>query len=62
LTPILQAVQKSSPSIDHLGARLNPGNILQVSIRGPSFVETALKNAPKFLATVETVEAKGIGV
>jgi hypothetical protein len=36
LTPILQAVQKSSPSIGRLGAWLNPGNILQVSIRGPS--------------------------
>ena len=35
LTPILQAVQKSSPSIDRLGAWLNPGNILQVNIRGP---------------------------
>jgi predicted PurR-regulated permease PerM len=50
LTPILQAVQKSSPSIDRLGAWLNPGSILQVSIRGPGFVEMVLKNAPKFLA------------
>src|SRR6202048_2381489 len=49
LTPIIQAVQKSSPSIDRLVAWLNPGNILQVSIRGPSFVEMVLKNAPKFL-------------
>ena len=50
LTPILQAVQKSSPSIDRLGAWLNPGNVLQVSIRGPSFLEIALKKAPKFFA------------
>ena len=55
LTPILQAVQKSSPSIDRLGAWLNPGSILQVSIRGPSFVEMALKNAPKFLAILVIV-------
>src|ERR1700731_2696844 len=50
LTPILQAVQKSSPSVDRLGAWLNPGKILQVNIRGPSFLELALKNAPKFFA------------
>jgi predicted PurR-regulated permease PerM len=55
LTPILQAVQKSSPSIDRLGTWLNPGNILQVSIRGPSFVEMVLKNAPKFLAILVIV-------
>jgi predicted PurR-regulated permease PerM len=48
LMPILQAVRKSSPSIDRLGAWLNPGNILQVNIRGPSFLELALKDAPKF--------------
>jgi len=50
LTPILQAIQKSSPSIDRLGAWLNPGNILQVSVRGPSFLELALKRAPKCCA------------
>jgi predicted PurR-regulated permease PerM len=55
LAPILQAVQKSSPSIDRIGAWLNPGNIDQVSIRGPSFVEMALKNAPKFLAILVIV-------
>jgi predicted PurR-regulated permease PerM len=55
LTPILQAVQKSSPSIGRLGAWLNPGNILQVSIRGPSFLEIALKNAPKFFAILVIV-------
>jgi hypothetical protein len=55
LTPFLQAVQKSSPPIDRLGAWLNPGNILPVSIRGPSFVEIALKNAPKFLAILVIV-------
>jgi predicted PurR-regulated permease PerM len=55
LTPILQAVQKSSPSIDRLGAWLNPGHILQVSIRGPSFVEMALKNSPKYLAILVIV-------
>jgi hypothetical protein len=48
LTPILQAVQKNSPSIDRLGAWLNPGNILQVNIRGPGFLQLALQNAPKF--------------
>jgi predicted PurR-regulated permease PerM len=52
LTPILQVIQKSSPSIDRLGAWLNPGNILPVSIRGPSIVEMALMNAPKFFATL----------
>jgi predicted PurR-regulated permease PerM len=55
LTPILQAVRKSSPSIDRLGAWLNPGNSIQVSIRGPSFVELALRNAPKFLAILVIV-------
>jgi len=50
LTPILQAVQKSSPSIDRLDGWLNPGKIHQVSIRGPSFVEIAMKNAPRFFA------------
>jgi predicted PurR-regulated permease PerM len=55
LMPILQAVQKSSPSVDRIGAWLNPGKILQVSVRGPSFVEVALKNAPKFLAILVIV-------
>jgi AI-2E family transporter/ATP dependent DNA ligase C terminal region/ATP dependent DNA ligase domain len=55
LTPILQAVQKSSPSIDRLGAWLNPGNVLQVSTRGPSFLEIALKKAPKFFAILVIV-------
>jgi predicted PurR-regulated permease PerM len=55
LAPILQAVQKSSPWIDRLGAWLNPGNIDQVSIRGPSFAEMALKNAPKLLAILVVV-------
>ena len=50
LTPIIQAVQKSSPSIDRLDGWLNPGKIHQVSIRGPSFVEIAMKNAPRFFA------------
>ncbi len=52
LTPILQAVQKSSPSIDRLDGWLNPGKIHQVSIRGPSFVEIAMKNAPRFFAII----------
>ena len=55
LTPILQAVQKSSPSVDRLGAWLTPGNVLQVSTRGPSFLEIALKNAPKFFAILVVV-------
>ena len=55
LKPILQAVGESSSSIDRLGAWLNPGNSTQVSIRGPSFVEMALKNAPKFLAILVIV-------
>jgi predicted PurR-regulated permease PerM len=55
LMPILQAVRKSSPSIDRLGAWLNPGNIPQVNIRGPSFLELALKNAPKFFAVLLVV-------
>jgi predicted PurR-regulated permease PerM len=50
LTPILQAVQKSSPSIDRLGAWLNPGNIPQVNIRGRGFLQLALQNAPSFFA------------
>jgi predicted PurR-regulated permease PerM len=55
LTPILQGVQKSSPSIDRLSTWLNPGDIARVSIRGPSFLETALKNAPKFFAVLIVV-------
>ena len=50
LTPILQAVQKSSPSVDRLDGWLNPGKTPQVSIRDPSFVEIAMKNAPRFFA------------
>jgi predicted PurR-regulated permease PerM len=50
LTPFLQAVQKSSPSIDRLGAWLNPGNIPQVNIRGRGFLELALENAPRFFS------------
>src|SRR6202048_3244930 len=50
LMPILQAVQKSSPSIDRIDGWLNPGKVRQVSIRHPSFVEIATKNAPKFLS------------
>jgi predicted PurR-regulated permease PerM len=50
LAPILQPVQRSSPTLDRLGLWLNPGSVSQVSIRGPGFVETALKNAPKYLS------------
>jgi predicted PurR-regulated permease PerM len=50
LTPMLQAVQKSSPSIDRIDGWLNPGKIPQVSIRGASFVTIAMKNAPRFFA------------
>ncbi len=55
LAPILQAVHKSSPSIDRLSTWFNPGNIIQVGIRGPSLMEMALKNAPKFLAILVIV-------
>jgi predicted PurR-regulated permease PerM len=55
LAPMLQAVQKVSPAIDRLGGWLNPGNILQVSIRGPSVVEQALKSAPNFFALLVIV-------
>jgi predicted PurR-regulated permease PerM len=55
LRPILQAVGESSSSIERLGAWLNPGNSTQVSVRGPSFVEMALKNAPKFFAILVIV-------
>jgi len=55
LMPILQAVQKTSPSIDRLGAWLNPGSTVRVSMRGPSFVETALQNAPKFFVMLIVV-------
>ena len=41
--------------MDRVGIWLNPANILQVSIRGPSFVEVALKNAPKFLTILVIV-------
>jgi hypothetical protein len=40
--------EKLTTGVDRLGARLNPGKILQVNIRGPSFLELALKNAPNF--------------
>jgi len=55
LTPILQTVQKGSPSIERLGGWMNPGNMIQVSIRGPGFLEIALKNAPKFFAILVIV-------
>ena len=57
LTPILQAVQKSSPPMDRLSGWLNPGKIPQVSIRGPSVVEIAMKNAPRFFAILIIVHA-----
>jgi predicted PurR-regulated permease PerM len=55
LTPILHAIQKSSPSIDRLSAWFNPGNLVRVSIQGPSFVEMAFENAPKFFAVLIVV-------
>jgi predicted PurR-regulated permease PerM len=55
LAPILQAVQKSSPAIRRLGDWLNPENIPQVSISGPSFVERILRSAPNYLALLVVV-------
>src|SRR5215831_14202400 len=55
LMPIIDAVQKSSASIDRLSNWLNPGSSRQVSIRGPGIVEVALGNAPKFLAILIVV-------
>jgi len=55
LAPIIDGVQKSSASIDRLSNWLNPGSSRQVSIRGPSIVEVALGNAPKFLAILIVV-------
>jgi predicted PurR-regulated permease PerM len=55
LTPIIDAVHKSSAPIDRLSNWLNPGSSRQVSIRGPSIVEVALGNAPKFLAILIVV-------
>jgi predicted PurR-regulated permease PerM len=55
LGPILQAVHKSSPVIRRLGEWLNPENIPQVNISGPSFVEDILKRAPNYLALLLVV-------
>jgi predicted PurR-regulated permease PerM len=55
LVPIIDAVEKSSVSIDRLSIWLNPGSGRQVSIRGPSIVEVAIGNAPKFLAMLIVV-------
>jgi predicted PurR-regulated permease PerM len=55
LVPIIDAVQKSSASLDRLSNWLNPGSGRQVSIRGPSIVEVALGNAPRFLAILIVV-------
>ena len=55
LAPSIDAVQKSSASIDRLSNWLNPGSGRQVSIRGPSIVEVALGSAPKFLAILIVV-------
>jgi predicted PurR-regulated permease PerM len=55
LAPILQAVQKSSPAIRRLGDWMNPDNIPQVSISGPSFVERVLTSAPNCLALLVVV-------
>jgi predicted PurR-regulated permease PerM len=55
LAPILQAVHNSSPVIRLLGDWLNPENIPQVSISGPSFVEQILKRAPNYLALLVVV-------
>jgi predicted PurR-regulated permease PerM len=59
LTPILRAVQKSSPPMDRLSGWLNPGKIPQVSVRGPSVVEIAMKNAPRFFAILIIVHVLG---
>src|ERR1700756_982761 len=55
LAPIIDAVQKSSASIDRLSNWLNPGSSREVSIRGPSIPEIALSNAPPFLALILVV-------
>jgi predicted PurR-regulated permease PerM len=55
LLPIIRAIHKSSPSLERMGGWLDPGNSLQVSIRGPSLVEFALKNAPNFFAILIVV-------
>jgi predicted PurR-regulated permease PerM len=55
LAPILNAIQNSSPVIRRLGDWLNPGKIPQVTISGPSFVETILTSAPKYLALLVVV-------
>ncbi|MBV8140910.1 MAG: AI-2E family transporter [Verrucomicrobia bacterium] len=55
LAPILQAIQKSSPAMRRLGDWINPENIPQVTISGPSFVERILTSAPGFLALLIVV-------
>jgi predicted PurR-regulated permease PerM len=55
LAPIIDAVQKSSASINRLSNWLNPGSSRQISIRGPSIVEVALGSTPKFLAILIVV-------
>ncbi|MBV9107486.1 MAG: AI-2E family transporter [Verrucomicrobia bacterium] len=55
LAPILQAIQKSSPAIRRLGDWMNPDNIPQVSISGPSFIERILTSAPNCLAILIVV-------
>ena len=55
LAPILQAIHASLAVIRRLGDWLNPENIPQVSISGPSFVEEILKRAPNCLALLVVV-------
>ena len=55
LTPILQAVHKSSPVFRRLGDWLNPEHIPQVTISAPSFVEEILKHAPNYVALLIVV-------
>jgi predicted PurR-regulated permease PerM len=55
LSPILKAMQKSSPAIHRLGDWLNPENIPLVRISGPGLIEEILKNAPNYLALLIVV-------
>jgi len=60
LAPLIQEFQKSSPAIDRLGGWLNPGNTSQVSVRGPSVVEQALKTAPNLFALLVIVHVLAV--
>ncbi|MBV8970632.1 MAG: AI-2E family transporter [Verrucomicrobia bacterium] len=55
LGPVLSALQHSSPAMHRLADWMNPENVPQVIVRGPSFVVDLFKSAPNYVALIVVV-------